>query len=385
VKPLQRPIGRLARVVLSILSAVLIVIAVMEYALSDKHPAGDLAVTVFYCVCIAFIPIRPTLAAVILIVANPIAEFTPIVFSINAMWGTWLALGALGFCATYWLGIAALGYACVEMFIAFHIGHTMGTNVYGLINMFAIHILCYIASLAIRWKGERDSQRELQRQLAQTQINNAIATTIHDVTSNNLTNIILLSRQQLETSVDRNQWQKVNDIAVTTLNQIHQVIDVLNGTSSPAQPAKEGRSFMERLEHLVEQESASLREQHYEGETHIDGLSKAIDDDIAEAFLALLHETYTNIPRHAPSHGTYRITIRCNNDAITVMETNQLALPHTLIGIPHGKGLALHRQRIEALGGLLRTDTNQNHWNLYIQIPTHHVILQVGDKTPETR
>ncbi|WP_165781872.1 hypothetical protein [Bifidobacterium imperatoris] len=349
----------------------------------------------------------------------------------NPLWAAYLALAIIGYDSAIPVAIAALLTVtiaeCVP--VALNTFNALSATWIGMVNYIGMFTLATMAGMSFRWRKQRDEIREqalvLERkqwQLDTLQRNTRLASRIHDSASGGLSYIALTAQRELRRiddgeahSAERQDWQFVNDQALSVLDEIHHVIDLLeqpqaSDSSQPDDPENfkarktHANLVVKRVESTVPEPSSSssatsrrwntLQSAMREANTKLThlGFSGTIEtrgslpDDCADETIAeaanLIGEIAANITRHmSPDTGEYCCVITVSKAAIEIMETNPVAIPSNDVQNndssptgalkPHGSGLAMHRRIISSLGGELNTTAEDGDWILYARIPAH--------------
>ncbi|KFI91204.1 signal transduction histidine kinase-like protein [Bifidobacterium saguini DSM 23967] len=342
----------------------------------------------------------------------------------NPLWAAYLALAIIGYDSTIPVAIAALLTVAIAecVPVALNTFNALSATWIGMVNYIGMFTLATMGGMSFRWRKQRDEIREqamvLERkqwQLDTLQRNTRLASRIHDSASGGLSYIALTAQRELRRIGDdasqtsaRQDWQFVNDQALSVLDEIHHVIDLLeqpqtesanasavtftvtstasSGTASTMHvldaAAHHASSHSNELHLAADQAKAKLQHLGFQGTLEIRG---EIADDCAgetqQEAANLLGEIAANITRHmAPEIGEYCCAITLGGNDIEIMETNPIAAnagknnddtDAAPMLKPHGKGLAMHRSIIQQLGGELNTTAEDGDWILYARIPTH--------------
>ena len=98
-------------------------------------------------------------------------------------------------------------------------------------------------------------------------------------------------------------------------------------------------------------------------------------DEAAAEALSLITEIGTNIRRHAPAgDDSYLLFVTLSPEWIEIRETNDIrddadAQSGLSAQERSGRGLAMHRTRVQELGGELTTRSDDGTWMIYVRIP----------------
>lgn len=262
-----------------------------------------------------------------------------------------------------------------------------------------------------------------ERQLAQSRRETALlrreqelASRTHDTVTGALSSIALLAEQQQDEAKDdsgAHAWSVVNTTALQALDNLHQVIDILgNSTVQGGDEAEEGlglssktvwkmNDFMLAVTDTAAKEDIELKKLGFHGKTTVrdthtltktEKIDKSpvgaisgecadesefatdittVDGRVAEEVLKVLGEIYANIRFHADPDDEYHCEIRIEDKTVIVAQANTIsAIEHkTLQGHRSGRGLHLHQQVIEQLGGSLKAEAKAGNWRIRVTLP----------------
>ncbi|KFI94577.1 YIP1 family protein [Bifidobacterium stellenboschense] len=337
----------------------------------------------------------------------------------NPLWAAYLALAVIGYDSAIPVAVGALLTViiaeCVP--VALNTFNALSATWIGMVNYIGMFTLAAMGGMSFRWRRQRDEMREravaLERrqwELDTLQRNTRLASRIHDSASGGLSYIALTAQRELRRIGDdaahageREDWRFVNEQALSVLDEIHHVIDLLerplssdgDGRQVPAAPDRHAspdvdlpptpRTASHRREDVstaARAAEARLARLGFHGRFDLHG--ETDDDCSAESLTAaanLIDEIAANITRHmSPDAGEYRCVITFGENAVEIMETNPIAPQNDAArnagdGMPdaprpHGSGLALHRRIIRGMGGELNTTAEDCDWILYARIPT---------------
>ncbi|MFQ9233184.1 MAG: hypothetical protein ACLR20_08105 [Bifidobacterium longum] len=100
-----------------------------------------------------------------------------------------------------------------------------------------------------------------------------------------------------------------------------------------------------------------------------------VDPEAAAEALSLMTEIGTNIRRHAPAgDDSYLLFVTLSPEWIEIRETNDIrddadAQSGLSAQERSGRGLAMHRTRVQELGGELTARSDDGVWMIYVRIP----------------
>lgn len=313
---------------------------------------------------------RPMIGSVSMMAFSIIGSLITQTVSPNPIVTAMVALIILGYLAPkLGLLLGCLEIICVFANVA--LNYSAEFDIYGATNMCALTALCYFIGYALRWKDQAAKAAVLQSQLSHLQHTLTVATTIHDTTSSNLSNIMQIAQMHLLNKEDANKddWELINAKATETLHGVHRVIALLDADQQSVK-TEPRQSFMERLESCVKFEETTLHNAGFVGTTSITGVGNSSDPQRSKAILDILGEIYRNIERHANPNFPYKVSIRID-DSISIFASNICRQSKRSWLALHGKGLKLHTKRITLFGGYLKSYQNGNRWTTILQMPMH--------------
>ncbi|NMM97613.1 hypothetical protein [Bifidobacterium olomucense] len=380
-------------------------------------------------VAIILSPFIPRISGWLIIVTVIARLLVPDLSGPNPLWAAYLALAIIGYDSAIPVAMAALLTVtlaeCVP--VALNRFNALSATWIGMVNYSGMFTLATMAGMSFRWRKQRDEIREqamaLERrqwQLDTLQRNTRLASRIHDSASGGLSYIALTAQRELRRIGDdpsrlaeRQDWRFINDQALSVLDEIHHVIDLLeqpqsSGRSSsdgpdesdamdstmnpvvssaskalPTFPVSSGAASNRwaKLQSAVRQARARLMHLGFTGTIEMRGSlsDECSDESVAEA-ANLLSELAANITRHMnPDDGKYYCVITLSNTVLEIMETNPITVRGSIgrahndkttdMLKPHGSGIAMHRRMIRSLGGELNITTEDDDWILYARIP----------------
>ncbi|KAB7788520.1 sensor histidine kinase [Bifidobacterium cebidarum] len=390
-------------------------------------------------IAIVLSPFIPRISGWLIIVTVVARLFVLDLSGPNPLWAAYLALAIIGYDSAIPVAVAALLTVtiaeCVP--VALNTFNALSATWIGMVNYIGMFTLATMGGMSFRWRKQRDEIREqalaLERkqwQLDTLQRNTRLASRIHDSASGGLSYIALTAQRELRRIGDdaayhdeQQDWRFVNDQALSVLDEIHHVIDLLeqpqssepsshdsndsnaehSATDSALEPSASPipkRSSCDnatseqwsKLQTAIQQAHSKLAHLQFTGNIETRGnLPDNCADESAEETINLLGEITANITRHmSPDAGEYCCVITFGTTTIEIMETNPIArsgddgpnadgsMPAALK--PHGSGLAMHKRIIHDLGGELNTTAEDGDWILYARIPMHP-----GSSAPERR
>lgn len=395
--------------------AVLIIAAAVALTLIDglaNHGMSDLVpiTTCLYGLLVIETYWWPSFSALALVAIAMTAVLVPRIVLPMPVWSLWFVYGMLAYSRRHvMLAVTlVLGFAGTVAGVA--LGRYPLWNMASIVSLDGSFCLSALAGYALVERRRVEDARRLAEENARMRRDVELGSRIHDSVTQGLTAIALtadrLRAAESAASVapdgtgrpggpDGDLDDGLGMIASTarrTLGQVRSVIDVLNGRDEgfAAAPASDR---LPALRAMVREGDDRLRRLGFEGRTTIeaDGGAAGIADFAGSAgstainpvawreLVDLLGQLATNIAVHAdPQAGAYAIDVRleagANGPRATVTQSNGVAAAHEGLQagdrVPHsGRGLALHRARIEVLGGSLHTSLEDGVWVLSAVIP----------------
>ncbi|WP_169171444.1 sensor histidine kinase [Bifidobacterium oedipodis] len=360
------------------LTIAVLCLAIADWWLNPPHTWFGVATGLGYCIAVALLPRYGFKSAWVIIVLVTISNFGAGIDSSgpSSTWGLLLAIVALGRNARYWEGVVSIASIITSITVAtIQFPDVMKFSLPNGVVNFAIGLLAtYLTGVAIRRSDDKRKRREMEQLLAQARREIAMASCFHDAVSGKLTHILVTTemvKQKHPDEYDQMGWQEVAQEASDALHEMHRAIDVMN-QDSPSAGDELPLTLAEALESVTAAYDKRLKKLGYTGETQIRGESPAVLSERTDEIIAVLRELYANIERHCdPANTTYRMHINLQPKAVTIAQSNDC--PKTALqrsfSMVSGKGLKLHRARIEALGGEMRTNRDNDQWHVFCQLP----------------
>lgn len=135
------------------------------------------------------------------------------------------------------------------------------------------------------------------------------------------------------------------------------------------------QSFVTRVKAQITDTEEFLEAQGYRGTAAVNGIAMVVDPEAAAEALSLMTEIGTNIRRHAPAgDDSYLLFVTLSPEWIEIRETNDIrddadAQSGLSAQELSGRGLAMHRIRVQELGGELTARSDDGTWMIYVRIP----------------
>ena len=218
-------------------------------------------------------------------------------------------------------------------------------------------VLLVLLGIALRWRkrvvNQENENEQMESALADLRHGNQLAIELHDTLSNDLTYISTIARNNLAApaGIDGGDWQRVLDRSQRAFAEVHGIIDFLTEQSG--------------MDAGFRDESLPV------GGTG----TSVVDPEAAAEALSLMTEIGTNIRRHAPAgDDSYLLFVTLSPEWIEIRETNDIrddadAQSGLSAQERSGRGLAMHRTRVQELGGELTTRSDDGTWMIYVRIP----------------
>ena len=194
----------------------------------------------------------------------------------------------------------------------------------------------------------------------------------HDTVADGLSYIAFLAQQRMEDSdlddEEREAWQRVDQAAQRTLDNVHRVIDVLDGGETPPGSG----CLADLLGGRVKAGVARLRTLGFDGtiSVDVDGLPGVqVGEAASREASDLVDELFVNIAAHADPDQPYSLDVAARSGRLRVVQTDVAAGRGRFRRARSGRGLGLHRRRIQVLGGTLNTSLEDGEWTLYADLP----------------
>lgn len=255
-------------------------------------------------------------------------------------------------------------------------------------TMVTIEITLGILQLS---QDREERLHQAEKQIQHMKRDTRLASSLHDRATSQLAYIAFAAQDNADTlpqnSPQQEQWNSINSAALTALDDLHHAIDVLQNKATDSHSSDEnmaGEDLHQRLSFMIGGMCRRLDRLGYKGTCSLTGCwDRIIAVPVAEEIIDLTTQLLTNIATHANPKKQYVLNIRLSNDNISVLQMNELKdsssfdskkQPHSL---PHsGRGLKLHRQTIEQLGGQAHWNHENGQWTFAARIPTtptnHH-------------
>ncbi|MBT1173029.1 hypothetical protein JS528_06595 [Bifidobacterium sp. MA2] len=328
-------------------------------------------VSVVLIACIAATPVMPRLSQW-LVIGCYCVSLLPLGYTVVQDVSLAIAIGILAYLYPFTDGVAAVVVATIG-------GQINAVVVYSQSSFFDIAAFArVILPLATAWvcgyaanlhQKSIHMQRLAEKHLAaekeneRLQANAKIAVRMHDTLTNDLSCISAIAHQH----PDDPEWNVILRRSQSAFVQAHAVIDYLSGRGIRE---GDGGPFMERLRQQLDEDGKYLDFLGYHGVPELHGEALVTTHDAEEEILALLKEIGTNIQRHAvPGDESYILNVDVTAEGVEIFETNDVSRTVLSEAERSGRGLAMHREQIKRLGGILDTNLDGQLWILHADIP----------------
>lgn len=355
-------------------------VAVIEWVLAPPGTPFGVGISLAYCCALATLPWHGHYASWAILIAGTVSDvgvvFDPEPTGPNMIWGLLLAMVTLGRSGRFWECPVAISLALASATYATLLyPDLMGYSLpYGIMN-FGVGLLCaYLVGVSARYRDAQRLQRRTRRRIEQVGRNLLMALTLHDAVSGNLTRILVLSeRMRREHPLEYGRYGigDVSRFARDALHETHQIIDILQNPREIGSGEVGALPLMRLVESAVADHDSRLRGLGYRGGSIVQGENTLSVDGRGYEFVALLREVYANIERHCdPECSPYRVRVIFHDGMVELIQGNGLERTKTRIMPPKsGRGLKLHRNRIQAYGGVLHANPVDGEWRVYCSMP----------------
>lgn len=265
--------------------------------------------------------------------------------------------------------------------------------------VYAAYWLCY-AFVAMHRRlvdalRDRNSRLEqAQYRMSMMERDTMFASKTHDTVTGGLSYIAFVAQQHADdpqiSDTERAAWQRIDETAQRTMDNVHAVIDILGhddesgslhaddenhrGGFMEERTAVQNGSFPDAIRAHCKGGDDRLHALGFAGESHVaeTGEPFEVGRERTDECTRLLDELYANIAGHADPSQPYAVFANVENGHLHVTETNSIPEPdegHAYRKPVSGRGLVLHRDAIERIGGTLRTSQEDGTWTLSADIP----------------
>lgn len=300
-----------------------------------------------------------------------------------------LAMGSIGYANLIEGVLAGIALLAAALFSPYAVAFPTIDN--NLLSFPCLIALTLCISMLIRRNGER--QRQLQREQALL-ANAGIAQRLHDYTTNDLGDIVMMADHQLATCDDgqREVWTNVRKLALDALAHTRKAILTLE-SNRPAAGQNDGTnqddhewrtlqqqandmstesSGLSELDELITVCRGNLAANGCAGEVLRLGVEPtSIDGKTAPLIIGLVRELFGNIAKHADVSGGYTMLISWT-DAAFVIELSDVPKPSADAGLR--SGLERYHRTIESMQGQWNVKSADDHWSIHAEVPYRRTI-----------
>lgn len=223
---------------------------------------------------------------------------------------------------------------------------------------------------------------------------------VHDAVTGDLSTIARIAQRQMrlsESDREREAWAQINSRSIRVLDSVHAVIrqlgtlengeDERGGDGQAGSSVADGRRFVEAIRDTTREWDDCLAQSGFHGNSriidHTHGPHRDDPEDVQEreaCVLDVLDEAYANIVRHGdPGGDAFSVAVTVGDSRIEIVAVNPMAgadkrdgetgLADAMPSFPGGHGLAMHRDEVERLGGMLSVEAEDGQWMLYARVP----------------
>lgn len=285
--------------------------------------------------------------------------------------------------ASHWLWLALIGGAlCV---------------VYALYWLMYAFVAAHRVLIAVLADRDRRLEQAGYRMMVMRR-DTKLASKTHDTVTGGLSYIAFIAQQQLECKTlsdeERVAWKRIDDAAQRTMDNVHEVIDILGRDIDPVNPVgSEGFDCdsqeiqlpdVSSLERIIrkhcDEGNSRLKLLGFVGTSEIlldvadaDDAGESVCADLIDECASLIDELYTNISCHANTSQPYAVFVSSENRCLHITQINAIACQRDAqSGYKKeisGRGLAFHRRTLDAMGGSITTCEEGDTWTLHAVIP----------------
>ncbi|WP_163200970.1 histidine kinase [Bifidobacterium avesanii] len=335
------------------------------------------------------------------------AALTPRIILPMPVWSLWFVYGMLAYrrkhaalAVTLLLGVAGTAGGVM-------LGRYPLWNMASIVSLDGSFCLAALAGYALVERGRIEEAKRVAAENARMKRDLELGSRIHDSVTQGLT-VIALTAEREAASADAaasdgsdKAWDLVARTARATLGQLREVIDILGGRQAdavsdqsvipvPVEASVESpgmKDYPAAVRALAHSGDDRLHALGFGGQTVVEVDRSGVGADMGAAdagavgsadawreVLDLLGQLYTNIAGHADPHGgDYALRVTVAEERVTIVQSNGVAVDsdeNAPGAVPHaGRGLALHRRRVAALGGTLHTSLEDGVWVLSATVP----------------
>ncbi|WP_146143573.1 hypothetical protein [Bifidobacterium callitrichos] len=237
----------------------------------------------------------------------------------------------------------------------------MNTVIYA--SLLILPILC---GLFLRYQLDTKDREFL---LKSQQNNLKLARYLHDYTSNNLCDIILLTDNLLkkQSSEYTESIKTIRHLAFSSLEQIRSISKKLDNETIENESTID--NFMLELSKLCNKNQIVLSNLGIKGTILFPNILPSISSNEQHLVLDIIQEFCGNISKHADKQSGYVITITAHDDSIAITSTNAVASHQSKLS--NGSGMQKIKERIELLHGSLTITNSTMLYKASISLPIY--------------
>lgn len=362
-----------------LLVAITVMLSAIDWITGPAVGTFSLVVAILHLLAVSSTALLPRAGSLAVFIVEVLCCFDLPSGGPSRLWGACLAAGLL----SYSEGAGSMTMLCVIPYAAVQLvqmnnayyhdvsGPDIGATVFGL----SMILIAAVAGYRLRQRADHEIEQAAAQtaQLQERELHHhaailEYAAHMHDSVAGRLSNITLTAQRHVKQAdaKDRQQWQLIAQESRKALDELHELIREMTIDDRAETPSVQLES---QLRSFCEQHDRTLAEQGLQGRTdvHDYGVTVIPQPHAVRALTDMLGELYANIAAYAPCRSTYQCTVTLCDDQAEIVQTN--ALPDSPMPTLSGKGLNLHAQRLEQLGGTLSAYPCDNEWQCYARIP----------------
>lgn len=247
----------------------------------------------------------------------------------------------------------------------------------GSISYSCLVIIAIGTSIILRLDSRRKEETQQNKALLS---NTRIARHLHDYTTNDLSNIIMIADKELNSNEQVDSKQVLASILHTAndaLSQTRHVIQALEQPLNPSESEKQrelteaiSEDFTHDVLELVDEQQEILTSLGFEGTILVPNHeADAITHEEATLVLGLMRELFGNIAKHSDPNYGYTMTISFIPQAFDISLSD---IPRIKASCkPNGlqSGMLRYQKAVEDRNGNWSIDSTETSWNLTMHIP----------------